>query len=70
MGVVAFGGGTVRFPPIFFAQDIRDFRDFRAYDKLDVRFGREWKQAEVLEVDWEEWSASVPLKNRKIQLTT
>ena len=35
-------------------QDIRDFRDFRIYDKLDVRFGREWKQAEVMEVDWEE----------------
>lgn len=35
-------------------QDVRDFRDFRIYDKLDVRFGREWKQAEVMEVDWEE----------------
>eukprot|EP00435_Cladocopium_sp_Y103_P039299 s142_g10.t1 len=30
-------------------RDIRDFRDFRIYDKLDVRFGREWKQAEVME---------------------
>lgn len=43
-------------------QDIRDFRDFRAYDKLDVRFGREWKQAEVLEVDWEEMTVLVQTK--------
>lgn len=40
-------------------QDIRDFRDFRIYDKLDCRFGREWKQAEVMEVDWEEMTILV-----------
>lgn len=53
LGVVALGGVLLDSQRKN-AQDIRDFRDFRAYDKLDVRFGREWKQAEVLEVDWEE----------------
>lgn len=41
-------------PFVVYLQDDRDFRDFRMWDKLDVRFGREWKQAEVMEVDWEE----------------
>ena len=56
LGVLFFfwGGGVLLDSQRKNAQDIRDFRDFRAYDKLDVRFGREWKQAEVLEVDWEE----------------
>ena len=41
-------------PFVVYLQDDRDFRDFRMWDKLDVRFGREWKQAEVMDVDWEE----------------
>ncbi|CAJ1411515.1 unnamed protein product [Effrenium voratum] len=43
-------------------QDARDFRDFQRYDQLDVRFGREWKQAEVMEVDWTEMTILVQTK--------
>jgi len=40
----------------------RSFREFRRYDNLDANFYGEWKQAEVQEVNWEEMTVLVQVK--------
>jgi len=37
----------------------RDFRDFRHFDKVDLRVGKEWVQGRLVKVDWEDFSVLV-----------
>jgi len=39
------------------------FRDFRKYSSLDANFGGEWKQVQVVEVNWETMAVLVQVKD-------
>jgi len=43
----------------YIRQDDREFRDFRAHDKVDLRVGKSWHAARIVSVDWNDYTILV-----------